>query len=122
MSTTDPLVRTLLIVVAVLLLVPFLLMTFMIPLMGLWGWGHAWNGGVWGGAGTTWMSLLMWLVVLSIVGGLGYLLYRAIHRPLEGETDPAIEELRIAYARGELSDEEYEERRERLQREREPRD
>jgi putative membrane protein len=31
--------------------------------------------------------------------------------------DPAIEELRHAYARGDLTDEEYESRRERLERE-----
>jgi putative membrane protein len=32
-------------------------------------------------------------------------------------TDPALEELRMAYARGDLSEEEFEERRERLRQE-----
>jgi putative membrane protein len=58
----------------------------------------------------------MWLVMLAIVGGLGYLIYRTIRRHPERETDTALEEVRVAYARGNLSDEEFEERRERLQR------
>jgi putative membrane protein len=52
---------------------------------------------------------LLWLV--AIVAG-GYLLYRVFARP--SRDDSAIEELRLAYARGDLSDEEYERRRERL--------
>ncbi|WP_144906317.1 SHOCT domain-containing protein [Halobellus captivus] len=54
-----------------------------------------------------------------IVGGLvapvvsGYLLHRAA---TGGErTDPAIDELQSAYARGDLSEEGYERRRERLE-------
>lgn len=112
MSTTDSLVRTLLIVVAVLLLVPFLMMVLMMPMMGAWGWGHVWDG-----TGATWMWLLMWVVPLAVVVGLGYLLYGAVRRSRGRETDPAIEELRLAYARGDLSDEEFEQRRDRLQRE-----
>ena len=117
MTNNDALVRTLLIVVAVVLLVPFLLMAFAMPMMGLWGWGHMWNGGMWDGTGMSWAWLLMWLVFLLVVVGIGYLLYSAAGRPAETETDPALEELRIAYARGELSEEEYEKRRERLRRE-----
>lgn len=117
MSSEDTLLRTLLVVIAAILLVPFLMMVFMMPMMGMWGWGHMWDGGMWNGTGATWMWLLMWLIGLAIVVGLGYLLYRAIRRPADRGTDTALEELRIAYARGELSDEEFEERRERLQRE-----
>ncbi|MEF8851348.1 MAG: SHOCT domain-containing protein [Haloarculaceae archaeon] len=53
-----------------------------------------------------------------MVVGLGYLLYRAVAGTRTGTpaADPAVEELRIAYARGEVDDEEYERRRERLQR------
>lgn len=60
--------------------------------------------------------MLVWLVVLV---GIGYFLYcRLVGRMDTGRTaDPALEELRTAYARGELSDEEYEERRERFRRE-----
>jgi putative membrane protein len=117
MSSEDTLLRTLLVVIAAILLVPILMMVFMMPMMGMWGWGHMWDGGMWNGTGAAWMWLLMWLIGLTIVGGLGYLLYRAIRHPSDRGTDTALEELRIAYARGELSDEEFEERRERLQRE-----
>ena len=121
MSSNDALVRTLLIVVALIVLLPFLLMALLLPFMGMWGGGHMWNGGTWngawGGTGAAWMWLLMWVVILAVVVGLGYLLYRAIGRSTGPETDPALEELRVAYARGELSDEEFEERRARLRRE-----
>ncbi|WP_241768331.1 SHOCT domain-containing protein [Haloferax sp. ATB1] len=60
--------------------------------------------------------MLLWLVVL--VGG-GYFLYRGliggVGSSLTG--DRALEELRMAYARGNLSDEEFEERRANLSRE-----
>lgn len=90
------------------------------------GWGSGMTGGMWGpmhdgrmgaggGAGTGWWFLAaLWrlLFVAALVGG-GYLLYRAAS---DGEgRDPAIEEVRSAYARGDLSEEEYERRRERLE-------
>lgn len=117
MSSEDPLLRALLVVVATILLVPFLMMVFLMPMMGMWGGGHMWNGGMWDGAGATWTWLVTWLIVLAIVVGLGYLLYSAIRRPTARDTDAALEELRVTYARGELSDEEFEQRRERLRRE-----
>lgn len=110
MSTTDSLVRAVLLVVAVVLLVPLLLMLFMMPLAGF---GHmGWAGT--GGAGWPW--LLMWGSLLVLVIGGGYLLYGAIARSDDRYPDAAIEELRTAYARGEIDTEEFEERRERLQR------
>lgn len=108
---TDELVRALLVVVAVVLLAPLLMMVLAWPMMGLWGGGHMWTG-----RGATWVWLSMWLVLLLILAGGGYLLYRAIGGRRGEETDAAIEELRLAYARGELSDEEFEERRQRLRR------
>ena len=117
MSTTDSLIRTLLIVIAVIVLLPVLMMAVMMPMMGMWGGGHMWNGGMWDGTGATWMWILMWVIFLAIIVGVGYLLYRAVQSPASSGTDPAIEELRNAYARGEISDEEFEKRRERLQRE-----
>ena len=116
-SAGDPLVRTVLILVAVILLLPLLMMVLMLPLMGMWGGGHMWNGMMWNGT-ATWMWLLMWLVPLLILLGLGYGLYRAVRDSGGRRADPAIEELRTAYARGDLSDEEFEQRRERLERER----
>lgn len=61
-------------------------------------------------------GLFLWLVVAVVVLTL---LYRASGED-EGEapgSDPALEELRRAYARGEVDDEEFDRRRERLERE-----
>ena len=74
-----------------------------------------WNGGMWNGTGATWLGLLMWVVFLAVIIGIGYLLFRAVRSPTGREADPALEELRTAYARGDLSDEEFEQRRRRLQ-------
>ena len=114
MASENTVLRILLVIVAVVVLVPVLMMAFMMPMMGMWGWGHM-DGGTWGGSNATWMWLLMWLVGLAVVAGVGYLLYRVVRGSVRG-ADPAVEELRAAYARGDLSDEEYERRRERLQR------
>lgn len=116
MASEDTLLRTLLIVIAVILVIPFFMMVIVTPMIGLWGWGHMWNGGMWGGTGATWMWFLMWLVPLAVILGIGYLLSKTIRRPADQETDPALEELRLAYAQGEITDEEYEERRDRLDR------
>jgi putative membrane protein len=82
---------------------------------GMWGPMHDGRMGAGGGAGTGWWFLAaLWrlLFVAALVGG-GYLLYRAAS---DGAgRDPAIEEVRSAYARGDLSEEEYERRRERLE-------
>ncbi|MFC6835041.1 SHOCT domain-containing protein [Halomarina ordinaria] len=73
-----------------------------------------------GGYGTApgWLSAVAvgaQLLVLSLLVALAVLAYRAtVARP---RVDPAVEELRRAYARGDLSDEEYDRRRERLTRE-----
>ncbi|WP_222913279.1 SHOCT domain-containing protein [Natrinema sp. SYSU A 869] len=117
MATDDSLVRTLLIVIAAILLLPVLMMALAIPMMGVWGGGHMWNGGMWDGTGAAWMWLLMSIIPLLVILGLGYLLYSAVRQSSVQRTDPALEELRAAYARGDLTDEEFEERRERLRRE-----
>ena len=110
-ARTRPLVRTVLIVVAVILLVPVVMMAFMIPMMGMMG------GGMWVG-GATAMSPLwglgMLLLFLLVLLGIGYAIYRAVIRGALKSPDPALEELWLAYARGELSQEEFEQRRENL--------
>lgn len=122
MATNAQLSRIVIIVVALLLLLPVVMMLFAWPMMGM-GWGMGWwmhepvdggqppGPGGFGGAAPMWM-LGFWLVGLLLVVGIGYLLYRSISRDTG---DPALEELRQAYARGELTDEEYEKRRERLE-------
>lgn len=113
--SSDGLVRIVLVVVAVVVLVPVLMMAVAMPMMGMLGWW--WDGGMAGGPSPLW-GMGMLLVWLAVLVGVGYLLYRGVIGGSSAATDPALEELRVAYARGDLSDEEFEERRERLTRER----
>lgn len=78
------------------------------------GVGTMWRQLVW--ARPLWQWAVIGLVGLAIVGGFGYLLYR-VSRADGEETDPALEELRAAYAEGDLSYEEFDERREQLEQE-----
>ena len=114
-TSTDEgsLLRALLIVVLILIAIPFVMMIVMMPMMGAWGVGHM-NGWMWDGSGASWAWMIMWLVMLGILFGGGYLIYRVLRTPRRS-SDAALEELRTTYARGELSDEEFEKRRERLQ-------
>lgn len=125
MSTTTPTdwtLRIVLVIIAVVVLAPILTMTFAFPMMGMWGGGMSGGyGGMMGGYGGTGVSplwglasMLVWLVVL--VGG-GYLAYRWLSGDGGAATDPALEELRLAYARGDLSEEEYVNRRATLEEE-----
>lgn len=117
-NTTDrQLVTLVLVVLGALVVLPALIMGF-----GMMGFGSM-MGGMWGsgmlGAGQApaWMvlmSAIMQLVFLVVIVGAGYLVYRAVTDSTSG-SDPAMEELRAAYARGDLTDEEYEKRREALQ-------
>jgi putative membrane protein len=121
MSDTTADTRLLTIVLAIigaLVVFPVLFMGF-----GMMGTGSM-MGGMWGhetwGSGTAsgWMLLVSVLIrglFLAAVLGTGYLVYRSITKH-DRNSDRALEELRLAYARGELSDEEYETRRERLER------
>lgn len=87
--------------------------------VGMMGGGHMWGGGMWGTGGDVpgWLLLagvVMQLLVLVVLVGGAVLLYRA----LAGDGgDEALDELRLAYARGDLTEEEYEQRRNRLERE-----
>ena len=128
MSTTDTTRRIGLIVLvalAFLLLVPLLLGGMgTMAYGGMGGYGPMMGGGygpMMGGqtGGTTavpgWVvaaTLLVRLLGIAVLVVGGYLLYRAFAGSSDGDT--ALEELRLAYARGDLTDEEYERRRERL--------
>lgn len=111
--TNDGLLRIVVIVLGILVLFPVLMMVFAIPMMGMTGWG--WSDGMAGGLSPLWGlgMMLVWLVVLL---GIGYLLYRGLAGGMRPGTvsDPALEELRLAYARGDLSEEEFENRRAKL--------
>lgn len=81
---------------------------------GCWGPGcyGTGGGGTWG-VGVVW-PLLWLLVVAGIVLGAVYLFTR---RPTAAGPDRAMAVLREQYARGEISDEEFDERSSRLARE-----
>lgn len=110
-SDTRNLLVLLLVVLGVLVLFPALVMGFsMMGVGGMMG-GHMWSDATAPG----WLPLVgigMPLLFLSTIVVAGYLLYSAV----AGDDDPAIEEVRSAYARGDLSEEEYERRREALER------
>lgn len=111
--TGDSLLRIIIVVVAVLLLFPLLMMMGMSPMMGMMGW---WWGGAGPGVGYSplW-GLGMMIFFLIVLIAIGYLLYRSLTKGALSTNDRALEELRVAYARGDLSQEEYEERRESLE-------
>ncbi|MFC6973807.1 SHOCT domain-containing protein [Halomicroarcula sp. GCM10025709] len=86
---------------------------------GMWGTGmhgSGMAGGGGGGPGWLWgLGLVVPVLFVAGVVGLGYLLVRSIGT--DGDDDPAVEQLRRTYASGELSDEEFERRLERLREE-----
>ncbi|MXR43254.1 SHOCT domain-containing protein [Halobaculum sp. WSA2] len=111
------LITIVLIIIGAFVLFPMFFMGFGMvgagPMMG-GTWGHMWGDGTI----PTWMviaGIIMQLLFLATLVGGGYLLYQAITGN-ESASDQALEELRLAYARGELTDEEYEQRREALER------
>lgn len=108
-SNDGTLITVLVVVVALIVLGPLIGMFFIMPI-GLFGAGHMWMPGLW------WFLAILALPLI-LIGGLVYLVYTL--RDDTPRPDPALAELRVAYARGELSDEEFERRRERL---RDPRD
>lgn len=116
-STDTRLVTLALVALGLLVALPLVLFGTMGfgPMMGGMG-GH----GMWGdGTTPTWIPVLgavVQLLVLAVLVGVGYLFYRGVTGS-DADSDRALEELRLAYARGELTDEEYENRRERLERE-----
>lgn len=123
MASDDDLVRLILFIVAFVVLAPLLLMTVAWSLLGgrgsahMWesqSGTHMWDNGMWGGTQPIWGWLLIWVVLFVVLLGGGYLLYRTLEEPKTNGTDAALEELRLAYARGELSDEEFEKRVSRL--------
>jgi len=117
-SDDTRLVTLLLVIIGAVFIVPLFFMGFGMmgfsPMMGgTWG-GHMWGDGTMPG----WMiivGIVMQLLFLAALVGGGYLIYRAIAGSESG-SDQALEELRLAYARGELTDEEYEQRRDALER------
>lgn len=112
MSNDDGVLRAVLLVVGLLVLLPMLWMGSMILFGGFGG-----VGGHMAPAGGGWFGLFG-IVPLLLFIVLVYLLYVGLRDGGPEQEDAALEELRTAYARGDLSDEEFEHRRERLREER----
>ncbi len=103
-------------VLALLLLVPLFWMG-----MGMPGGSHMWDGGMWSGSmgggmpGWLWVvAIVVQLLFLAVLVAGAVVLYRSLTEDSAAD-DEALDELRLAYARGDLSDEEFEQRRERLE-------
>ncbi|WP_256300746.1 SHOCT domain-containing protein [Haloarchaeobius salinus] len=116
--TTDKSLATLvLVVLGALLVLPLLFMGF--GTMGSGGMMGGWEHGMWNGGGAPgWVVLLGAVIQLGFLAALvwlGYLVFRSVSDSSSG-SERALEELRLAYARGDISDEEYENRRDRLER------
>ncbi len=108
-----------LLLLGVLLLAPIVMGVGMMG-FGMMGYGMPMMGWTFGGDVPWWtaaVALAVQLAVLAAVVGGGYLLFRSLAGGDDGGRDPAMDELRSAYARGDLTDEEFERRRERLRRE-----
>lgn len=107
MTRDDSGLRTIATVVAVLFAIPVLMMSVMV-LLGLSGVGQMpGHAGGW--------QLLLPVIPLIIFGSAVYVLYTGSGNGSERETERALDELRAAYARGDLSETEFETRRNRLQ-------
>lgn len=105
------LITVLFVIIGVFFVFPMLFMGVG-PMMG--GMGDA---GMWG-AGTMpgwiiFLGMVMQLLFFAAILGGGYLLFKAVIG--DDSEDQALEELRVAFARGELTEEEYEQRREALE-------
>jgi putative membrane protein len=107
----------LLVLLGVLVLWPLVMMGFggvgMMGYGGMGGFGHMTGGPYGGSGGFRLVGFGLQLVFLLAVLGGGYVLVRRLLNQRESQ-DSALEELRIAYARGDLSDEEFETRRSKL--------
>lgn len=114
--TTNTIDRQLVWIIFALVAALFVLPAFGMT-VGMMGAGPMIDG-MWGSSGTTgWMLFVgvgMQLLFLAVVVGAIYLGYRAVTTQ-DASTDPALEELRAAYARGDLSEDEYERRQQRLE-------
>ncbi|MDS0301451.1 SHOCT domain-containing protein [Halogeometricum sp. S1BR25-6] len=101
-----------LLILGAIILLP--LLTMGMGFGGMMGYGGIM--GQYGGTGGWWplVGMLVPLIFLLILLGGGYLVFRRMSET-QTSRDPAMEELRTAYARGDLTDEEFEARRERLE-------
>jgi putative membrane protein len=115
MSSGDQLDPTtiLLLILGAFILLPLLMMG--LGFGGMMGYGGMM--GQYGSTGGWWpfVGMLIPLIFLLVLIGGSYLVFRRVSET-QPSHNPAMEELRLAYARGDLTDEEFEARREKLER------
>lgn len=109
----DDWVKVLLAVLAVIVGVPLLVLAVFVPfgMYGMMGYGGMGYGSTHGMGGVGLFGLLFFVLPLVLVAAFVYLIVVFVR----GRGDPALRELRAAYARGDLSTDEFEERRDRLE-------
>ena len=115
MATTTNTNRLIVIALVALALIVFLPMLFMGG--GMMGYRSPMMGWMYGTTTPSWMlvvGVLGQLLMVALVAGLGYLGYKALTGT---QSDTAIEELRTAYARGDIDDDEFDRRKARQERE-----
>ncbi|AXG10500.1 SHOCT domain-containing protein [Haloplanus rubicundus] len=114
MSSSNQLDTTTIILLILGAIVVLPLLTMGMGFGGMTGYGGMMG---YGGTGGWWpfVGMLVPLIFLLIFLGGGYLVFRRMSET-QASRDPAMEELRTAYARGDLTDDEFEVRRERLER------
>jgi len=112
-TTGARLITILLIIIGAFGIFPMFLMGFGPMMGGMWGSGMWGNGTI-----PSWVftiGIVTQILFLTALVGSGYLIYRTLAGS-EHDSDQVLNELRLAYARGELTDDEYEQRREALER------
>ena len=114
MSSSNQLDTTtiVLLILGAIILLP--LLTMGMGFGGMMGYGGMM--GQYGGTGGWWpfVGMLVPLIFLLILLGGGYLIFQRMSET-QTSRNPAMEELRTAYARGDLTDEEFESRRDKLE-------
>jgi putative membrane protein len=114
MSSSNQLNTTTIVLLILGAIIVLPLLTMGMGFGGMMGYGGM---GPYGGTGGWWpfIGMLVPLIFLLILLGGGYLVFRRMSET-QTSRNPAMEELRTAYARGDLTDEEFEARRDRLER------
>ncbi|MEF8841212.1 MAG: SHOCT domain-containing protein [Haloarculaceae archaeon] len=111
-SSRLDLTTVLLVVLVALLVLPVLVMG--LGFGGMMGYGWMMGGATGGSGWWPFVGMLVPLVLLLVLVAVGYLVVRRLLEDTRNR-DPPMEELRTAYARGDLTDEEFETRRRKLE-------
>ncbi|WP_318567587.1 SHOCT domain-containing protein [Salinigranum marinum] len=115
MSSSNQFDTTIIILLILGAIIIFPLLTMGMGFGGMMGYGGMMDG--YESVGGWWplVGMVMQLVFLLVLLGGGDLVYRRVTGAQDAR-NPAMEELRMAYARGNLTDEEFERRQEKLER------